>query len=74
MNQFEVTKTIAIIQSYFSEKISTNRKGDNLYILLDDKPIDVMLLPDYEDVVMKIYINSGKVDPRAIDTIKSLME
>ncbi len=73
-DQYEITKILTIIQSYFIEKVSTYYDKNIAYISLDDKKTQVILSSNYEDIVMELYIKSGKVDQNAIHVIKYLME
>lgn len=71
---YETARLVTIIQSYFSETISIY-KNDRFYcISIDNIKTNVKLTSNYKDVVMQLYIESRKVDPRAMDTIQSLME
>jgi len=73
-DDYETSRLMLIVQSYFSEKIAFYKKNDKHYIEINGRKTNVLLTSNYKDVVMNLYLESGKVDPRAMDTIKSLME
>jgi len=73
-DDYETSRLMLIVQSYFSEKIAFYKKNDKHYIEINGRKTNVLLTSNYKDVVMNLYLESGKVDPRAMDIIKSLME
>ena len=73
-DDYETSRLMLIVQSYFSEKIAFYKKNDKYYVEINGRKTNVLLTSNYKDVVMNLYLESGKVDPRAMDTIKSLME